>query len=98
METIGKIICYYCGMGNEELHRNTKRLLQRLNQFTLHVVLYFIFNFSLIWFIFGDLNKRWGLFFVGIVWAIGLIYHALLVYGVDVLARKSKLKSILWGA
>ena len=84
-------------MYNKELHEKTKLLLQRLNHFMIHVVIYFLVNFGIIVIVFHNLSERWGLFFIAIVWAILLIYHALIVYGVDILKRKNRLKSFIWG-
>jgi hypothetical protein len=84
-------------MYNEELHRKTKDLYQKLNRFMIHVIVYFLVNFAIIAYVFQNTAERWGLFFIAIVWAILLIYHALLVSGIDILKRKKRLKSIILG-
>lgn len=82
-------------MYNKELHQKTKELYQKLNQFMVHVIAYFLVNFAIIAFVFQNLSQRWGLFFIALVWAILLIYHALLVSGVDFLKRHKRLKTFI---
>lgn len=84
-------------MDNEDLHQKTQKLLQRLNQFMIHVIVYFVLNFAIILIAFQNIAERWGLFFIAIVWAILLIYHAMIVYGIDILKPKKRLKSFIWG-
>ena len=84
-------------MYNEDLHRKTKELYQKLNRFMVHVIVYFLVNFAIIAYVFQNTSERWGLFFIAIVWAILLIYHALLVSDIDFLKRKKRLKSFIWG-
>jgi glucan phosphoethanolaminetransferase (alkaline phosphatase superfamily) len=85
-------------MYNEELHKKTKELYQKLNHFMIHVIIYFVVNFGIIYFVFQDISERWGLFFIAIVWAILVIYHALMVSGIDFLKRHKRIKSFIWGA
>jgi len=85
-------------MEDQDLHKKTKELYQKLNHFMIHVVVYFVVNFGIIAFIFQNLSERWGLFFVAIIWAILMIYHTLMVSGIDFLKRKKRLKSFIWGA
>ncbi len=85
-------------MYDQDLHKKTKELYQKLNHFMIHVIVYFLVNFAIIAFVFQNLHERWGLFFIAIVWAILLIYHALMVSGIDFLKRKKRLKSFILGA
>ncbi len=81
---------------NNELYQNTKKLLRQLNQFIVHVVLYFFVNMGLVLAAFSDLQGRWWIFFIVIAWALVLILHGLRVYGVDILNTKDKRANLLW--
>lgn len=81
---------------SNDLYEKTKRLLNQLNHFIFHVVLYFCVNIALILAAFVDLQHRWWIFFIIGSWALGLIYHGLLVYGVDPLKSKNKKANLLW--
>ena len=80
---------------SEDLHKNTERLLKSLNYFILHIIAYFICNIAMISYAFGDLGNRWWVFLLAITWAIALIYHSVLVYGVDLLKPKNKKLKLL---
>jgi hypothetical protein len=82
-------------MDNDQ-YENTKQLLRQLNLFLLHVVIYFFINIIIVLIAFNDAANRWWLFFVVGIWAIGLIYHCLRVYGVDLLSPKNKKTNLLW--
>lgn len=75
-------------MYNEELYKKTKKLLNELNYFIIHILVYLVTNTVLIAVAFNDLSERWWLFIIVISWAIGIVYHALRVYGVDFMNRK----------
>ena len=82
---------------NREMHEKTKKLFKQLNQFLIHVVAYFICNAILTYFIFQNVTQRWGMFFIIFAWALVMIYHALRVYGVDVIKDDDKKLSKIWG-
>lgn len=81
---------------NNELYDKTRKLLRQLNHFILHVILYFFINMGLVLMAFGDIQGRWWIFFIIMVWAIALIYHGFRVYGVDILNSKNKKVNLLW--
>lgn len=74
----------------EDIHSKTKKLIDDLNYFMFHVIVYFIVNLSLMVFIFSNLDQRWWMFMPGIAWAFGLVYHSLRVYGYDPFNPKKK--------
>ena len=78
----------YTAMYNEDLYHKTKKLLNQLNYFLVHILVYLVTNTVLILVAFHDLQERWWLFIVVIGWAFGIIYHALKVYGVEFVNRK----------
>ncbi|MTI22904.1 2TM domain-containing protein [Fulvivirga sp. RKSG066] len=82
---------------SNDLYDKTRQLLKELNHFIIHVVLYFFANLGLIITAFGDLQKRWWIFFIVLFWAILIIYHGLKVYGIDLLNRKDKRSRLLFG-
>lgn len=81
---------------NQELYKKTKKLLRQLNHFLVHVVIYFISNVFIAYIIFQNISEHWWLFFFIFSWAIGIIYHALRVYGVDVLNNNDDKLSKMW--
>ncbi|MDH5474924.1 MAG: 2TM domain-containing protein [Cyclobacteriaceae bacterium] len=82
---------------SQEVYEKTKKLLKQLNRFLIHVVLYFISNAALTFYIFQNIDERWWLFFFIFAWAIGMIYHALLIYGIDIIKKNDKKLSKVWG-
>ncbi|MEQ8927481.1 MAG: 2TM domain-containing protein [Fulvivirga sp.] len=74
----------------EDIHSKTKKLINDLNYFMVHVISYFVVNLPLMIYIFTDLGERWWIFLPAILWAFGLIYHSLRVYGTDPLRIKNK--------
>ena len=81
---------------SEDFHEKTKKLLNDLNHFLIHVVIYFIVNISLVLFAFGNLSGRWWVFLIILTWAMGLLYHCIKVYGIDLLKTKNKKLNLLW--
>lgn len=82
---------------DNELYEKTKALLQALNHFLIHIVIYFVCNAIITIFIFQDLSARWEMFIIIVFWAIVLIYHALRVYGVNPINGNNKKLSKMWG-
>lgn len=80
---------------SEEIRENTEKLLKSLNYFIAHIILYFITNISIVTYAFYDLSGRWWIFLIAGFWALGLIYHSILVYGVDLLNTKNKKVKLL---
>ena len=66
-----------------ELLLQTKKLLRAMDQFLLHVAIYTLVNLALIVFVFFNISERWGLLSIVVLWAFGLIYHGIRVYGRD---------------
>jgi hypothetical protein len=82
-------------MYNDELQNNTKKLLKDLNYFIVHIFIYLVTNTVLIAVAFNRLEERWWLFIVVIGWAFGIMYHALKVYGVELMKKKAN-KMMSW--
>ena len=78
------------------LHEKTKKLLRDLNYFLAHVIVYFVCNAIGTFLIFKNMQERWWLFIFIIAWAFGLIYHALRVYGIDVINWKDRNLGKMW--
>ncbi|QSE97519.1 2TM domain-containing protein [Fulvivirga lutea] len=74
----------------EDIHSKTKKLINELNYFMVHVMSYFVINLPLMIYIFMDIGSRWWIFLVAIAWSLVLIYHSLRVYGTDPLRIKNK--------
>ena len=81
---------------SDDLHEKTKRLLLELNYFLIHVTAYFVINIALVIIAFGDLEKRGWIFYILLIWAPGLIYHCIRVYGIDLLKSKNKKMNLIW--
>ncbi len=81
---------------NNELYDKTRKLLRQLNHFIIHVVLYFFINMALVLTAFGDIQGRWWIFFIVLMWATGLIYHGFRVYGIDLFNTKDKKSNLFW--
>ena len=75
---------------NQDIYEKTRRLVQALNIFVVHVFIYFISNISLALFTFRDISHRWPWLFLIVIWAVGLIYHGIRVYGLDPFSGKRK--------
>ena len=78
------------------MHEKTRKLLNDLNYFLIHVIIYFVVNISLVLFAFGDLSGRWWVFLIILSWALGVLYHSIKVYGVDLLKSKNKKLNAFW--
>jgi len=75
---------------DKDIYKKTRVLLKQLNYFILHVIVYFLGNIGLVILAFSGTVEKWGIFLFLSIWAIGIIYHAFRVYGVDFLSRKNK--------
>ena len=80
----------------QELYEKTKQLLRDLNYFLAHIVIYFVCNAALTFVIFKNITERWWMFFFVFLWALGVIYHALKVYGIDLLGDRRNKLSKMW--
>ncbi|MEL7003897.1 MAG: 2TM domain-containing protein [Bacteroidota bacterium] len=75
---------------DKDIYKKTRVLLKQLNYFILHVIIYFLGNVGLVIMAFSDIGEKWWIFLFLAIWAVGIIYHAFRVYGVDFLSRKNK--------
>ena len=80
----------------EDLHKKTKKLIADLNYFLAHIILFFIANIAGVFYAFSDIQKYWWIFLLTAFWAIGLIYHSIRVYGVDLLKSKYRKVKLLF--
>ena len=67
-------------MFNKELYKSTRKLVNQLNYFLIHIAIYFVVNIVLVLFIFSNFNVLWWIWFPIILWAILLVYHGMVIY------------------
>ncbi len=81
---------------SEEIKEKTEKLLKTLNYFIAHIVVYFIVNIAMITYAFSGLSERWWVFPISVIWSFALIYHSILVYGIDLLKTRNKKLKLLF--
>ncbi|WP_350099572.1 2TM domain-containing protein [Fulvivirga sp.] len=81
---------------SDDLQEKTRQLLNDLNYFLAHIIIYFIVNISLVLFAFGNLSSRWWVFLIVLFCSLALLYHCIKVYGVDLLKSRNKKLNLLW--
>jgi hypothetical protein len=59
-----------------------------MNFLLLHLGVYMLVNLILLVYVFNNITSRWGFLFVVVLWAFGVIYHGVRVYGKDPMKPK----------
>ncbi|MCH7974214.1 MAG: 2TM domain-containing protein [Bacteroidetes bacterium] len=67
-------------MFNKKLYQSTRRLVNKLNYFLVHIVTYLIVNIALILLIFSNFNVLWWVLIPITLWSISLVYHGIVIY------------------
>ena len=81
---------------DNDVYKKTKLLLRQLNYFIAHVVAFMVCNAFLVSTAFSQPKNRWLIVGFVVLWAVGLIYHGLRIYGIDLLNLKNKKTKLLW--
>jgi hypothetical protein len=71
-----------------EILDQTRKLIKEMNMLMVHLGIYMLVNLLLLVFVFNNITERWGLLFIVLIWALGVIYHGIRVYGRDPMKKK----------